>query len=254
MAETIKKVQYFYPEVADKPGQGGCLGLILLLAGILAGCSSSLSAQNFGAQRTVDVRELYRDPAFSRQDLERQGVTCLPARLSFGHETYGHVLVQGLVETLQTELAGKGIVHPNLAASHINEAGLAEDYATMLTAYDRTNILNRTTLRHVGRAVGVGYFAVPILLNFHEKENTRLSVFGLRLAKTSRVTARFQLQFWDARSGGIVWEGLSDLTLAQEILRERPVHLEDAIRATWESLIKEIPSGAVAPAQAEGER
>ena len=233
--------------------------LIVLLVGLLAGCASTFGAlgtgaQGLGTQRTVTVRELYRDPLFSRQDLQRQGVTCLPARLSFGHETYGHALVQGLTDTLQAQLAGKGLIHPNLAASHINAVGLAQEYATMLAAYDRTNILERKTLRKVGQAVGVEYFAVPILLNLRERESTRLSVFGLRLAKTSRITARLQLQVWDARSGGIVWEGLCDLTLAQEIVRERPVQLEEAIRATWESLLQAIPPGSVPPAPVEGER
>lgn len=229
------------------------MGVFFLFLGIVSGCSRALPAFNkdFGEQRIANARELYRDPSFRREDLEREGVTCLPARLSFGHETYGHALVQGLAEMMQVNLSGKGIVHPNLAASRINEAGLAEDYAAMLTAYDRTNILDRDTLHKIGGAVRVGYFAVPILLNFRERQNTRISVFGLRLAKTSWATARFQLQIWDARSGGIVWEGLSDFTLAQEILRERPVQLEDTIRATWESLIKEIPSDTVSPAKAE---
>jgi len=229
------------------------LGVFFLFLGIVSGCSRTLPAFNKGLveQRIANARELYRDPSFSREDLERDGITCLPARLNLRHKTYGHALVQGLVETMQANLSGKGIVHPNLAANHINEASLAEDYATMLTAYDRTNILDRDTLRKIGRAVGVGYFAVPILLNFHEMQNNRLTVFGLRLAKTSWVTTRFQLQIWDAQSGGIVWEGLSELTLAHEILLERPVHFEDTIRATWESLIKEIPSATVSPAKAE---
>src|SRR5262249_26307342 len=81
------------------PGQGRTLAVGVLLAGLLAGCSASFRAQDLGTQRTVAVRELYGDPAFSRQDLERQGVTCVPARLSFGHETYGHALVQGLMDT-----------------------------------------------------------------------------------------------------------------------------------------------------------
>src|SRR5262249_17998302 len=75
---------------------GGGRGVIMLLATWLAGCASfrtlGAGVQDLGTQRRVMVRELYRDSAFSRQDLARQGVTCLPARLSFGHETYGHVL------------------------------------------------------------------------------------------------------------------------------------------------------------------
>jgi len=230
----------------------------MLLATWLASCASfrtlGAGVQDLGTQRRVVVRELYRDPAFSRQDLARQGVTCLPARLSFGRETYGHVLVQGLVDSLQAQLDGKGVIHPNLAASYINAAGLAPEYAIMLAAYDRTDILERKTLRKIGQAVGVEYVAVPILLNLRERENTRLSVFGLRLAKTSTVTARLQLQFWDTRSGSIAWEGLSDLTLAQEIVRERPIQMADTIRATWESLLQAIPAGPPVPAESESER
>src|SRR5438094_8030014 len=117
------------------PGQVGSLGLLVLfLSGILAGCFSYFGPKGFGVQRTASARELYREPSFRRENMEREGVTCLVARLSFGHETYGHALVQGLAETMQANLSGKGLVHPNLAATRLNEARLSEDYATTLTA------------------------------------------------------------------------------------------------------------------------
>ena len=236
------------------PGQVGSLGLlVLLLLGILSGCSPSLGFKGFGVQqRTASARELYREPSFRRENMEREGVTCLVARLSFGHETYGHALVQGLAETMQANLSGKGLVHPNLAANRINEAGLAEDYATMLTAYDKTNILYRDTLRKVGEVVGVRYFAMPVLVNFQEDQSTRINALGFRAAKTASATARFQLQIWDAQSGRIVWEGLSDLTVAEDQIRERPVQFEEVIRATWENLLQKIPSDTLSRPQAEG--
>ena len=217
-------------------GEGGFLGLLFLLLAIPPGCYRPMM------QRAVDARELYRVPAFTQQHMQREKVTALPARLSFGYETYGHSIVQGLVEAMQAHLPGGGLVHPNLMASHINEAGLAQDYAAMLTAYDGTNILDRDTLRRISEVVGVRYFAVPILVSFHEENRARFSVFGLRIGRTASANARFQLQIWDGRSGRIVWEGISDLTLAQEVIRERPVRFEDIVQATWESLIGEIPA------------
>lgn len=73
----------------------------------------------------------------------------------------------------------------------------------------------------------------------------------VRLAKTSWANARYQLQIWDGQSGRIVWEGISDLTLAQEVIREQPVRFEDIIQETWASLIEQIPADSAFPARTE---
>ncbi len=230
---------------------GGRAGLLCFpLAFLVAsGCVRSLGTRGLMMQRSASAQQLYREPSFGREDLEREGLTCLSARLSFGHETYGYALVQGLVEVLQESPFGKGMVHPNKASSLVNEAGLAEDYAAMIEAYDKTHILYRDTLRKIGQAVGVRYFAIPILVRFDEGRKGRISFFGLRAVETAWATARFQLQIWDAQSGWMVWEGLVDLTLAQERIRERPISFEDMIRLTWEALIEKIPSDSALPSQ-----
>jgi len=92
---------------------------------------------------------------------------------------------------------------------------------------------------------------MPVLVNFQEEQSTRINALGLRSAKTASATARFELQIWDAQSGRIVWDGLSDLTVAEELIRERPVSFEEIIQATWTNLIKQIPSETVSHAQAE---
>jgi hypothetical protein len=236
-------------KVTPRPGK--ILGLLVIFSLVVSsGCSRGFRPQSL-TQRSVDARELYRDSAFRREHLQRDGVSCLTAQLSFGHETYGYTLVQKLAETLQAQFADGKVVHPNLVASHVNEAGLADEYAAMLTTYDKTHILPRDTLRKIADAARVRYFAVPILVNFQEGGATRLSFFGVRLAKTAWTTARFQLQIWDGRSGRIVWEGISDLTLAQELIWERPVRFEDTIQATWESIIEHIPTDSVSPVQGE---
>jgi hypothetical protein len=223
-------------------GRAGLALLLACLPALALGCYRPWSPRTFMMQRSVASRELYREPDFEREDLEREGVSILSARLSFGQETYGQPLMQGLVEAMQRRLPNAKLVHPNLMASRVNEAGLARAYAAMLATYDETGILDRELSRELAKAVGVGYFMVPILVSFQEQSATRLSVFSLRLIKTISATERVQLEIWGADSGRIVWEGISDLTLAQDTFRERLVRFEDTVRATWESLIGKIPS------------
>ncbi len=197
-------------------------------------------------QRAVDSREIYRESGFSRESLRDEGTALLPPRLSFGDETYGAPLLQGLAETLGDALAPDGLVHPNLSASRINQAGVAENYLAMLAAYDATGILDRSHLARVSEAVGARYFGMPTLVDFREGTNSRFSVFGLRLGKTAWANARLRLQIWDARLGKVVWEGSSDLTQARETFRERPVRLADTTRAGWEFLVDQLPPSVAA--------
>jgi hypothetical protein len=212
---------------------------VLSALSALSGCYVSPQSGSL-MQRSADARQLYRESDFGLSHLERDGVTSLATRLRFGDETLGQALRQGLVDTLEARL-DDGLMHPNLAASQINEAGLSQSYAEMLDAYDTTHILDRDALHGISQAVGVRYYALPILVNFRETTTSRFSVFGLRLGKTTSANARIQLQIWDGQSGRIVWEGFSDLTLAQETFREGPIVFGDTVRATWESLIDQIP-------------
>jgi hypothetical protein len=203
---------------------------------VLAACAGPL------AQRTGDARELYREGGFGRGDLRAGGVSFLAPRLSFGRETLGHALLQGLVESLRRELPDASIVHPALAASRINESGLSGLYAQMVQGYDRTGILERESLARISQAIEARYIAVPILVSFREDSATRLSAFGLRIGKTAASNARLQLQVWDAHTGRIRWEGVSDVTLAQEVVRERFVRLERMMEVSWEYLLAQIPN------------
>jgi hypothetical protein len=212
---------------------------LLVLA---AGCYRPFQSETLLMQRAVSVRELYRDPAFGKEQLELHGVSFLSARLNFDDQTYGRALVQGLLDAVAAELPHARLVHPNVMARYINEYGLTHAYALMLDEYDETNILEGDTLAEIAEAVGVRYFALPILVSFGRQTSTRFSVFGFRLGKTHSAHAIFQLQIWDGTLGQVVWEGISDLTLAQDGVREKPIRFEEIVAATWTALIREIPS------------
>lgn len=216
----------------------------LLACALLLGATSCYAP---GVQWAAEARELYREAGFGQHQLAGERVTFVAARVSFGNETYRRVVIQGLVDAMREQPSAEGVVHPNVMANRINEAGLTADYARMLDEYDRTGILGAAPLAAIADTVEVRYFAVPSLVNFQEQVATRLSAFGMRIGKTASATARFQLQIWDGQTGHIVWEGLSDVTLAQEMIRENPVRLDDVVRATWDRLLEEMPgSGAVA--------
>ena len=219
------------------------LALGLALSAPITGCYKPFQRDTLLMQHAVSVRELYRDPSFGREQLQRHGLSFLTARLSSGDRTYGRALVQGLLDALAVELPDARLVHPNVMARRINEAELTHDYAEMLDEYDETNIMAGDTLRALAESVGVRYFALPTLVSFGRQTNTRFSVFGFRLGKTVSAHAILQLQIWDSEMRQVVWEGMSDFTLAQDGVREKPIHFDDIVAATWTSLIKEIPSG-----------
>lgn len=202
-----------------------------------------------GLQRSYSARELYREGEFTLEMMDRGGVTSMATRVSFGDETYAVMLLQGLVDTLGKHLTPGQVVHPNLVASLINEAGLSRQYAAMLDEYDETSILEIGLLQKISEVSGVRYFCVPILVTFSEGIKGRFSVFGVKMGQTAVAHARFNLQIWDGRTGRIAWEGYSDLTLAQETFRESPVGIEEIVSATWESLIWQIPRETDVPGE-----
>jgi hypothetical protein len=220
------------------------LALGLALSTPIAGCYKPFQRDTLLMQRAVSVRELYRDPTFGREHLERHGLSFLAARLSSGDRTYSRALVQGLLDALAAELPHARLVHPNVMARRLNESDLTHDYAQMLEEYDETNIMVGETLEQMAEAVGVRYFALPTLVSFGRQTTTRFSVFGFRLGKTVSAHAIFQLQIWDSEMRQVVWEGMSEFTLAQDGVREKPIRFDDIVGATWTSLIKEIPSAS----------
>jgi hypothetical protein len=175
----------------------------------------------------------------------RGGLGFVSPRVSFGQETLGPSMLLALVEALAKVMPAVPVVHPNLAASRINQAGVSAPYGEMMRSYDQTGILEHDALAAISEAIGARFVAVPLLVNFREESSTRLSMFGLRIGKTAASSIRLRLQIWDGRSGRIVWDGLSELTLAEESVRERFVLLEPTMEMSSRQLLEQIPSTAV---------
>lgn len=219
---------------------GPAIGVLLLA--MVAGCGMTGVRQ-----RAVSAHEVYKHPAsFHRGELVEEGVTVLAPQLNVGQEAMGQVFLESLLESLDRFLVNPngghvGLVHPYRLARRINQADLTNEYARMIRQYNRTGILRGELLDRFRDLVGVRYFAVPILMNFQEKEYPRLTPFGFRMINTARATARFQLQIWDSRTQQIVWEGTSDLTLARDTFLEEPIRFSEIVSETWDALIQKMP-------------
>jgi hypothetical protein len=224
----------------------------LTLLALVVACYRPFSPHHTLTQRAGGADEVYRDPAFAREDLYEGRIAPLAPRLAFSQETQGPVVSQGLTEALEEALPAGSVIRPSVLASRVNEAGLTSEYSELLSIYDRTGILEWQRLRPISEAVAARFVAVPILMGLREGESGRLSVLSFRIAKTSWASPRLQLQVWDATSGRIVWEGTCEATLAHEEIRENPVRLVDAIRASWDLLISRLPSRGPPPGRHEG--
>jgi hypothetical protein len=215
---------------------------------LAAACYRPLSPHHALTQRAGGAEEIYRDPAFAREDLDGGSVVAIAPRLAWSQETYGPAVLRGLTEAVHESLPSAALISPGAFASRVNEVGLTAEYGKLLETYDRTGILEREGLRLLSAAVGARYFAVPMLVTLREGESGRLNFFSFRLLKTSWANARVELQIWDGSTGRELWAASSDVTIAHEQLRENPVRLADAIRASWDRLLDQLPERADAPA------
>ncbi len=215
-----------------------CLVLLILLSGC---------AMTGVRQRAVSAHEVYKHPAsFHRGKLVKHGVTVLAPQLNVGQKAMGQVFLESLLESMDRRLdpAGKnqvGLIHPYRITRSINGDNLTADYARMIQQYNHTGILRGDVLTRLHETAGVRYFALPILMNFQEKDYPRLTPFGFRMINTARATARFQLQIWDSRTQRIVWEGTSDLTMARDTFLEEPIRFSEIVSETWDALIEKMP-------------
>jgi hypothetical protein len=205
-------------------------GLILCIG--LSACAGPLSQFSFKAG------ELQRAPNFTHQNLEEMKIGILSAS---GSDGYRRVLGDSFSKALRQIHPKIPQVPPQEALSLLNRDNLADEYANMLWDYETSGILRRKSLQRIGESLGVGYLIQLSLLQYTQDTSTRFSGLGIRFIQTRSSTLRVFGQIWDTSSGAIVWEGASEVTLAGENVREKPIPFEEVAMRAWQELIKQLP-------------
>jgi hypothetical protein len=164
--------------------------------------------------------------------------------LGFGNEDEVENVPNRKLEVLSfTDLANK-----------LNEKGLCQNHAEMRKFYEENGMFRKSDLEFLAKEIGADYLILPCLLNINRWSQGRLSVMGVKFLNTQIVSGQLGMEIWNARSGNKVFSASSDVTLANERIKEEPIAMEQAFESAWMGIMKELPGyPALAEEQNPGE-
>jgi hypothetical protein len=140
-------------------------------------------------------------------------------------------------------------------ANKLNEKGLCERHAEMRKFYQENSMFRKSDLEFMAKEIGADYLILPNLLSINRWSQGRLSVVGMKFLNTQIVSGILGMEIWDTRTGRKVFSATSDVTLANERIKEEPIAMEEAFESAWIGIMKELPGyPALADEQNPGEK
>ena len=175
-----------------------CIVLLLLSAGFWTGC----------AARIVDDSQLqYLDPEFTVSSLFDHGLGLLPVVAGQGQEGLRRPLAAKLEAHLTAQLPEGRFYGAIQMLDLINEANLTEAYAQMIGDYEQAAILNKRTLREIGKATGIRYLLHVKLLDQSRTERLAKALLStissVWRAKTLPSSDKFGIAAWATLFGKV---------------------------------------------------
>jgi hypothetical protein len=82
----------------------------------------------------------------------------------------------------------------------------------MISAFARSDILDRERLQRIGSALGTRYMLQPGLAEFSQSLMDRFEIVGFKLLKALVTTLR------DTQAGQMLWESAGESTVAARVL------------------------------------
>jgi len=139
-------------------------------------------------------------------------------------------------------------------ANKLNEKGICQRHAEMRKFYRENGMFRKSDLEFLAKEIGADYLILPCLLDIKRWSQGRLSVVGMKFLQTQIVSGMLGMEIWDTRSGHKVFSATSDVTLANERIKEEPIAMEEAFESAWLGIMKELPGyPALAEEQNPGE-
>jgi hypothetical protein len=136
----------------------------------------------------------------------------------------------------------------------LNEKGICQRYAEMREFYQENGMFKKSDLEFLSKEIGADYLVLPCLIDIDRWSQGRLSVAGVKFLNTQIVNGILALEIWDTRAGHKVFGATSDVTLANERIKEEPISMEEAYESAWLGIMKELPGyPALAEEQNPGE-
>jgi len=126
-------------------------------------------------------------------------------------------------------------------ANKLNEKGVCQRHADMRKFYQENSMFRKSDLEFMAKEIGADYLVLPCLLNIERWSKGRLSVAGIKFLNTQIVSGMLGMEIWDTRKGHKVFSATSDVTLANERIKEEPIAMEEAFESAWIGIMKELP-------------
>jgi hypothetical protein len=174
-------------------------------------------------------------------NLESSGIAFLTPSTVTGQEQEKQAVAFTFADVIKRERQGLRVVTLAETLGAVNKAGLADDYRRMYDDYRDTGLLSGSVLKQVGAATGVRYLAQLKLQGFGQGAKDRFGIFGIRIVETQFAHVRLFFQIWDSADGSIVWEGMQEMRISQEVVTEEPVMLHTMLERTAHDLIAKLP-------------
>jgi len=190
--------------------------------------------------------QIYSNPKheilqLAQADLREGGLAFLTPSTVTGQEEDRQTLAYVFSSTLQAERPDIRFVPLSSTISAVNRAGLGDTYRKMYADYRETGLFDTATMQRVAQATGVRYLGQLKLARMEQNSRGRLGILGLSLLNTQYAYMRVFFQVWDSRNGAIVWEGISEVTLAMDTGKELPMSFQSVAGEAAKSLVKRLP-------------
>lgn len=167
-------------------------------------------------------------------------IAVLPVTAVAGSEPNRGYIGDALLEVAQREHPGVEFISAAESVERLNDAGLAERFASLLVNYQQTGIFDRTLLREVGRALDADH-ALQLRVGYEvtsEVQNRLLA--PSEVYESTRQEVAVTVLLWDVRDGGLAWEASGGgSTQDGEFAMSRDV--SDLVAATAAKLAEQLP-------------
>ena len=209
---------------------------VLLFFLFCQGCS-----KNHLHQQTcpVKVTHVFKGQKLININSAKDKICVFSAQTSTGQEQYRNVASSSLANALRENSDNFEVLSFSDFANEINKAGLSQRYLKTINFYRKTAMFRESDLKEIGKKTGVKYFFVPSLLNIKRWDAGRISVASVKLLVTQKICIVVAMEIWTA-DGHNIFGVISDITIADEKIKEEPISIEESFEKVWSLTIKKL--------------
>ncbi len=196
---------------------------VLAVVLVVSGCMAKIN---------TSVNQTY----VPQEGLVVEGVALLPVTAGAGLEGFRRAVGDTVSAHITTAFPGTGLVPPQESLGLLNDAGLADAYARLVTTYQTTGILDKEALASMSRALGVRYL-MHCELSYAQDQSWEPGLVS-NVMTTEQVS--MMLRIWDSEKADVVWEAHAQGSQKSgDIVKARP--FEEVYSAMARDLIRALP-------------